>query len=80
MKKNILIVDDDIDTSLKYKRWLEDEEEKKDENFNITLINDPNLVEQTFKPENYDLVLIGFRMSVIDGFDLYNKLYDLSQN
>ena len=29
MKKNILIVDDDIDTSLKYKRWLEDEEEKK---------------------------------------------------
>src|SRR5918995_4302241 len=79
MKKNILIVDDDIDTSLKYKRWLEDEEEKKDENFNITLINDPNLVEQTFKPENYDLVLIGFRMSVIDGFDFYNKLYDLSQ-
>ena len=79
MKKNILIVDDDIDTSLKYKRWLEDEEEKKDENFNITLINDPNLGEQTFKPENYDLVLIGFRMSVIDGFDLYNKLYDLSQ-
>ena len=37
------------------------------------------MVEQTFKPENYDLVLIGFRMSVIDGFDFYNKLYDLSQ-
>jgi hypothetical protein len=25
MKKNILIVDDDINTALKYKRWLGDE-------------------------------------------------------
>jgi CheY-like chemotaxis protein len=79
-KKNILIVDDDIETSLKYKKWLEeDEEQKKDKNFNITLINDPSVVEQVFKPENYDLVLIGFKMSVIDGFDLYNKLHDLSK-
>ena len=79
-KKNILIVDDDIETSLKYKKWLEeDEEQKKDKNFNITLINDPSVVEQVFKPENYDLVLIGFRMSVMDGFDLYNKLHDLSK-
>ncbi len=79
-KKNIMIVDDDIETSLKYKKWLEkDEEQKKDKNFNITLINDPSVVEQIFKPENYDLVLIGFRMSVMDGFDLYNKLHDLSK-
>jgi CheY-like chemotaxis protein len=78
-KKNILIVDDDIETSLKYKKWLEEEEQKKDKNFNITLINDPSVVEQNFKPENYDLVLIGFRMSVMDGFDLYNKLHDLSK-
>ncbi|HSF49651.1 MAG TPA: response regulator [Nitrososphaeraceae archaeon] len=76
-KKNILIVDDDINTSLKYKKWLE-EEENIDGNFNITLINDPNMAEQIFKPENYDLV-IGFRMSVMDGFDLYNKLHDLSK-
>ena len=27
MKKNILIVDDDVNTSSKYKKWLEDEEE-----------------------------------------------------
>ena len=33
--KNILIVDDDVDTSLKYKKWLEEEED-----FNLTLIND----------------------------------------
>ena len=74
MKKNILIVDDDVNTSSKYKKWLEDEEE-----FNLTLINDPNIVEQNFNPENYDLVLIGFRMSVVDGFNLYTKLQKLSK-
>ena len=73
MKKNILIVDDDIKTSLQYKKWLEDE------GFNLTLINDPNIAEQNFNPENYDLVLIGFIMSIVDGFDLYHKLHDLSK-
>ena len=73
MKENILIVDDDIETSSKYKKWLEEE------GFNLTLINDPNIAEQNFNPENYDLVLIGFRMSVMDGFDLYHKLHDLSK-
>ena len=33
MKTNILIVDDDVNTS-KYKKWLEEE------GFNLTLIND----------------------------------------
>ena len=72
-----MIVDDDIETSLKYKKWLE--EENDEDGFNLTLINDPELVEQNFKPGNYDLVLIGFRMSVMDGFDLYNKLHEISK-
>ena len=55
-----MIVDDDLNTSLKYKRWLQEE------GFESTLINDPYVAEQNFNPENYDLVLIGFRMSVID--------------
>ncbi len=75
-KKNILIVDDDTATSLKYKNGLEDINR---ESFNNTLINDPNESEQIFKPESYDLVLIGFRMSVIDGFELYHKLHELSK-
>ena len=70
--KNILIVDDDVDTSLKYKKWLEDE------GFILTLINHPNTAEQNF-PENYDLILIGFRTSVMDGFELYQKLYEMSK-
>ena len=71
--KNILIVDDDVDTSLKYKKWLEDE------GFILTLINDPYIIEQNFKPEDYDLVLIGFRTSIMDGFELYQKLYEMSK-
>jgi PleD family two-component response regulator len=71
--KNILIVDDDVHTSSKYKKWLEEE------GFNLTLINDPDVAEQNFNPENYDLVLISFRMSVIDGFDLYHKLHEISK-
>jgi CheY-like chemotaxis protein len=57
----------------KYKKWLEEE------GFNLTLINDPYVAEQNFNPENYDLVLIGFRMSVVDGFDLYHKLHEISK-
>jgi DNA-binding NtrC family response regulator len=72
-KKNILIVDDDINTSLKYKKWLEEE------GFNLTLINDPDLAEQIFKPEKYDLVLIGYRMAMMDGFDLYHKLHEMEK-
>ncbi len=60
--------------------WLEEEEKNSIYgNFNITLINDPNLAEQNFNPENYDLVLISFRMSIVDRFDLYHKLHELSQ-
>ena len=67
-EKNILISDDDVvETSLKYKKWLEAEQEE-EEGFNLTLINDPELTEQNFKTGNYDLVLIGFRMSIVDGF------------
>jgi DNA-binding response OmpR family regulator len=50
-----------------------------DEGFNLTLINDLELAEQKFKPEDHDLVLIGFRMSLMDSFDLYRKLYDISK-
>ena len=44
--KNIQIVDDDVNTSSKDKKWLEEE------GFNLTLINDPDVAEQNFNPEN----------------------------
>ena len=71
--KNILKLMMRLIFLLNIQKWLEEE------GFNLTLINDPNIAEQNFNPENYDLVLIGYRMSVIDGFDLYNKLHNLSK-
>jgi CheY-like chemotaxis protein len=73
MQNNILIVDDDIKTSLKYKKWLEEE------GFDLTLINYSELAEVNVKLQNFDLVLIGFRMSVMNGFDLYEKLLEPSK-
>ena len=72
--KSILIIDDDVKTSSKYNKWLESEG-----GFNSTLINDPNTAEVNFKSTDYDLVLIGFKMSVMDGFNLYDKLHDISK-
>ena len=72
--KNILIIDDDVKTSSKYKKWLDEED-----GFNSTLISDPQTAELNFKSTDYDLVLIGFKMSVIDGFSLYDKLLEISK-
>jgi PleD family two-component response regulator len=72
--KNILIIDDDVKTS-KNKKRLEDEE-----GFNSTLINDPQTAELNLKSTDYDLVLIGFKMSVMDGFNLYDKLHDIKKS
>jgi hypothetical protein len=41
------------------------------------LINDPNIAELNVNSTDYDLV--GFKMSVIDGFNLYYKLHELSK-
>ena len=42
------------------------------------MINDPYIAEQIFKPEDYDLILMDFRMPIMKGFGLYIKLNDLS--
>jgi CheY-like chemotaxis protein len=73
MQNKILIVDNDIKTSLKYKKWLEEE------GFNSTLINYSDLAEVNVKLQNYDLVLIDFKMSIVDDFDLYEKLLETSK-
>ena len=73
MQNKILIVDNDIKTSLKYKKWLEEE------GFNSTLINYSELAEVNVKLQNYDLVLIDFKMSIFDDFNLYEKLLATSK-
>ena len=43
------------------------------------MTNDLSLAELNFKSDNYDLILIGFKMSVINGFNLYNKINEISK-
>ena len=45
---------------------------------NISFNNWSTISRVKFKPQNYALVLVGFRMSVMDGFDLYDKLLKIS--
>jgi DNA-binding NtrC family response regulator len=74
-KKNILIIDNDVNISLKYKKWLENDEER---GFNLTLITDPLKAESDLKSNTtstYDLILISLKMSIIDKFNLYNKIH-----
>ena len=73
MQNKILIVDNDIKTSLKYKKWLEEE------GLNSTLINYSEWAEVNVKLQNYDLVLIDFKMSIVDNFDLYEKIRKTSK-
>jgi hypothetical protein len=42
-------------------------------------MNDLEFAEVNFKLENFDLVLRSFRVSVMDGFDFYNKFNELSK-
>ena len=66
--KRILIIDDDVDVILKYKKWL------KNEPIDLKIINDSTIINDNFKFQSFDLVMIGFRMSMKEGFDLYEKL------
>ena len=34
---------------------------------------------QNFRSQDYDLVLVGFKMSVMDGFELYDRLHKISK-
>jgi len=72
MQNKILIVDNDIKTSLKYKKMV------RGRKINSTLIN-YSLPEVNVKLQNYDLVLIDFKMSIVDNFDLYEKIRKTSK-
>ena len=73
MQNKILIVDNDIKTSLKYKKMV------RGRKINSTLINYSEWAEVNVKLQNYDLVLIDFKMSIVDNFDLYEKIRKTSK-
>jgi DNA-binding response OmpR family regulator len=71
VNKRILIVDDEDDITLSFKRILEIY------GFDVDAYNDSTLALSEFKRNYYDLALIDIKMPQLDGFDLYQKLKGL---
>jgi two-component system catabolic regulation response regulator CreB/two-component system response regulator ChvI len=66
--KPILIVDDDEDVALTFKKHLDYYGFKSD------VFHDPTAVIANFKPGKYALAILDIRMPEISGFELYRKL------
>lgn len=70
-KHKILIVDDEDDITLSFKRILEIY------GFMVDTFNESTIALSEFKKEYYDLALIDIKMPQMDGFDLYKQLKEL---
>jgi CheY-like chemotaxis protein len=81
LAKRILIVDDDPDITLTFKKGLEAENEKTSKAFfKVYICNDPLLALSQFKPDFYDLILIDINMPTMDGLEFSTKILDLDIN
>ena len=67
-KGSILIVDDEIDITLAFKKGLESN------GFMVDIYNDPVTALLNFKSGFYDLILVDVRMPKMNGFELYQEI------
>ena len=65
---SILIVDDELDITLAFKKGLERN------GFLVDIYNDPVLALSNFKSGFYDLLLVDVRMPKMNGFELYQEI------
>ncbi|MGI8831254.1 MAG: response regulator [Nitrososphaeraceae archaeon] len=70
-KKKILFVDDKPDMTSLFRLSLIRA------GFDIDTFNDPSLALKSFKPNEYDLLLLDIIMPGIDGFELYKQLKEM---
>jgi DNA-binding response OmpR family regulator len=68
-KKRILTVDDDPDITLTVKAGLE-----ASGLFEVDTFNDPEVALASFRPGQYDLALLDFRMPKMYGHELYDEM------
>jgi DNA-binding NtrC family response regulator len=71
-KKRVLIVDDDPDILITYKKGLEDSGL-----FEVETFADPEETLSNFRSGLYDCLIIDMRMPKMDGFQLYDKMKDI---
>jgi two-component system OmpR family response regulator len=68
MKNRILIVDDEDDINLLFKKVLEDN------GYKVATFNDPLVALQNFTAGSYDLLLLDMLMPNMNGFELFQKI------
>ena len=77
----ILIVDDDPDITLTFKKGLEAENEKSSNLFfEVSTYNDPINALSEFKPNLYDLLLVDINMPKMDGLEFSAKILEQDIN
>jgi two-component system catabolic regulation response regulator CreB/two-component system response regulator ChvI len=64
----ILVVDDDPDITLVFKKGLEND------GFQVDAFNEPSAALSEFERSKYDLLLLDVRMPEMNGFELYREL------
>ena len=79
--KRILIIDDNADISLTFKKGLETENDENNKTlFKVYTYNDPLEALSHFKPNFYDLLLVDINMLNMDGFGFSSKILELDVN
>jgi DNA-binding response OmpR family regulator len=80
--KRILIVDDDPDITLTFKKTFEEVNRISSNkiSFHVNTYNDPIMALSEFKPDFYDLLLIDINMPKMNGFDFCVKVFEVDVN
>jgi DNA-binding NtrC family response regulator len=73
-KKRILLVDDDMDTCLTFKKMLEEQD------FDVHAFVRSQDALENFMPGAYELVVLDIKMPNIDGIKLYHQLKKVDKN
>lgn len=71
MLGRVLVVDDDLDTALVVRLILECH------NYQVDMFTDSKLALSEFQPKKYSLAVIDLKMNGIDGFELYERLFEM---